>query len=240
MVQYSRCGAVLTWLCAAAIAACSSTKTHREFYADGQLEMEGQLRNGIPVGTWIEWYPSGTKRTETSFVAGVEHGVRRHWFENGTPAAKASMKNGLRQGRWVLYFPNGQPQAESTYEQGVEVGIRREWYESGQVRSEATIQYGEQNGLRTFWYGNGVRSSVAEFRDDLKHGLESVYDDNGDWLSSSCYHINVETATWAPNLEDTEPSREGDPCSTSKQSERATVDDTAPIAPFHSSAAGPQ
>ncbi|GAB2686974.1 hypothetical protein GCM10027271_57250 [Saccharopolyspora gloriosae] len=56
---------------------------YQEWRSPDLLRKEGQMRNGIPIGTHREWHPNGQIATESDFD---DHGSQvdfRAWDENG-------------------------------------------------------------------------------------------------------------------------------------------------------------
>ena len=202
-------------ICAATVllvASCDSREVRRDYHDNGQLAFQGELVNGVPEGTWEEWYPSGAIFARTTFVAGAEHGVRKHWFEEGAVAGSGQMEMGQRHGEWVLYYPSGQPKARAFYEHGLESGIRTTWYESGANESEAQVHAGLQNGPRTFWYESGGPRAKATFLNDQKQGLEIELAESGSWVRSVCYVADEPVRRWEAAAGEARPPSEPDPC----------------------------
>jgi antitoxin component YwqK of YwqJK toxin-antitoxin module len=52
-------------------------------YLNGKAEFEGQIENGLRVGTWVFYYPSGQKKMEGSYKEGLKDGNWTSWQENG-------------------------------------------------------------------------------------------------------------------------------------------------------------
>lgn len=50
---------------------------------NGKPEFEGQIENGLRVGLWVFYYPSGQKKMEGSYKEGLKDGNWTTWLENG-------------------------------------------------------------------------------------------------------------------------------------------------------------
>jgi len=129
----------------------------REFAADGRLLAERAFARDLPVGTWREWYPDGTPRSEVEFgpPGSVELLPSRYWHASGLLAAEGSMltgvregewsyfdargtllrrgsyRGGVREGPWSFFRPDGTPEAAGRYERGLRVGEWTLWDEAG-------------------------------------------------------------------------------------------------------------
>lgn len=129
----------------------------REFGVDGRLLAERGFARDVPVGTWREWYPDGTPRSEVAFgavgssellpsrywhangrlaaegpcAAGVREGEWSYFDERGTLLRRGSYRGGVREGAWSFFRADGTPEAEGRYAQGVRVGEWTLWDEQG-------------------------------------------------------------------------------------------------------------
>jgi uncharacterized protein len=52
-------------------------------YANGNIEFEGQIENGLREGLWVYYYPSGQKKMEGNYKEGLKDGNWTSWIENG-------------------------------------------------------------------------------------------------------------------------------------------------------------
>ena len=129
----------------------------REFGRDGRLLAERGFARDAPVGTWREWYPDGTPRSEVAFgpsgsrelvpsrywhpngkvaaegpcAAGVREGEWSYFDEQGTLQRRGTYRGGLRDGPWSFFRADGTPEAAGHYAQGVRVGEWTLWDEEG-------------------------------------------------------------------------------------------------------------
>ena len=84
----------------------------KQYYPEGQLNMEGSFKNKLREGEWNSWYEDGTLWSSGSFMAGVRHG------------------------KGIVYHPNGTKSIEGTYEEGRRTGLWKSWDEAGNLLSE--------------------------------------------------------------------------------------------------------
>ena len=84
----------------------------KQYYPEGQLNMEGKFKNDLREGEWKSWY------------------------EDGTLWSSGSFKAGKRDGKGIVYHPNGSKNIEGTYEEGRRIGLWKAWDESGNILSE--------------------------------------------------------------------------------------------------------
>ena len=168
----------------------------RKTYPSSAVAVEGELTEGFPSGVWKEWYETGEKKAEYSFLNGKEHGIRSVWHQNGSLGEQGSMQFGMQEGDWKIWYENGQLQAQTTYTKGIENGTRIQWNNAGQKISEAEVQGGMQNGLRRFWYDNGQLKAQGYFQLDVKNGPEEEFAEDGTWTQTICYTQGNPSTEW--------------------------------------------
>jgi hypothetical protein len=82
----------------------------RAWYANHQLQYQGQFRSNKPVGQFYWWHENGNRSTVGQFD-----------------------RDGNRVGRWIWWHQNGMKQIEGVYRDGRPVGSWRSWDEDGQL-----------------------------------------------------------------------------------------------------------
>ena len=167
-----------------------------KYHEEGAIALKGYLKDGVAVGKWEEWYGSGEKKAEYSFLDGLEQGQRTTWYPSGQIAEQGEMRFGKQEGAWKMWFESGAPMAETSYDKGVETGERIHWYESGKKKSQAEVRGGLQNGLRRFWYENGQLKAKGYFKADMKQGPEEYFSQEGSWVKTICFTADLEQKTW--------------------------------------------
>ena len=83
-------------------AGCATTRSHVEYYENGQIKQEGIYKNGIRDGKWI------------------------YYRENGQIGWEKTWKKGKKDGKWVEYDKEGSIMKKSCYEVGRRVDCREE------------------------------------------------------------------------------------------------------------------
>jgi antitoxin component YwqK of YwqJK toxin-antitoxin module len=78
-------------------------------------------------GTLIakQYYENGQLEVERTYKNGKENGVAKRYHENGQLEAKGTYKNGKEDGVWNFYYENGQLRYEITYKLGITISYRR-------------------------------------------------------------------------------------------------------------------
>lgn len=92
-------------------------ETH--YYASGQKEKEGGLKDGLREGNWKAWYQNGTIWSEGDFIQGKSHGVFKIYAENGVLQLEKNYNNGILDGTTSFFDGNGNLTKEVEYKDGV-------------------------------------------------------------------------------------------------------------------------
>ena len=77
-----------------------------EYYEDGQLSYKGRYKNGEELGEWVLYYANGQLKEKGSFGTGRFEGEYFTYHANGQLKEKGSFKNGKKDGEWVNYDEN--------------------------------------------------------------------------------------------------------------------------------------
>lgn len=78
--------------------------------------MEGNMRNGERVGSWISYHPNGVIWSRSIYVNGVEHGPTEVFHDNGRTYYLGAYSEGRPSGEWIFYDPNGQETKRVRYD----------------------------------------------------------------------------------------------------------------------------
>jgi len=76
-------------------------------YDNGQVEMQGMMKNGKREGLWKSFYEDGTPWSQTTFKEGKKEGATTTWFENGKKRYEGFYKNDVESGVWKYYDEKG-------------------------------------------------------------------------------------------------------------------------------------
>lgn len=153
-------------------------------YKDDQKVEEGSYKDSKKTGKWIEYYPSGNKKSDITFEnnrpngyatmyhangqkseEGVWKGNRwvgeyTLYYEDGTPRQKFNFNpTGQREGKQQYYHPNGKLAIEGNWAGGKEDGVVTEYYEDGSKKSEKVFAGGTMDAAKTVTYA--PRGGVA-------------------------------------------------------------------------------
>jgi len=101
------------------------------------IKMEGNLEDG----KYIEYYDSGTVKSEINISSNMENGSFKIFYENGNLKTKAEYKNALIDGDAYFYSPDGKLLLQQSYKMGLLDGPVIEYDLNGNiVKKETYIQ----------------------------------------------------------------------------------------------------
>jgi antitoxin component YwqK of YwqJK toxin-antitoxin module len=123
----------------------------------------------VPSGTWREWYPDGTPRSEVEFgtASSDELLTSRYWHANGTLAAEGCTRGGLREGEWTYQDVDGRLQRRGGYRAGLRDGDWLFLRPDGSKEAAGRYAQGQRVGEWILWDEDGTPHTrpAAESRD---------------------------------------------------------------------------
>jgi len=88
---------------------------------NGNIEIEGQIKENKNDGFWKYYYPDGTLESEGNFINDLVEGKWFWYYPSGKLKETAEYKNGLRNGKVIMYDEEGKIISEKLFEIGDEV-----------------------------------------------------------------------------------------------------------------------
>jgi len=107
-------------------------------YESGNLEEEGEVKNGKRYGTWFEYYdiPDAVS-LNSNYENGMLNGMMTSYNLDQTIWIEGKLKNNIREGLWKWYFRTGGLESEVNFIAGEKDGIQKFYNESGiEVKQE--------------------------------------------------------------------------------------------------------
>ena len=103
----------------------------------------GDIKDGLKVGKWFDWYLNGLKKEEINFVRGKKNGFHKNWDSNGELNYTKFYSDNKKDSLWTFYF-KGKKQREESYENNNLVSIKR-IFSNGEVMSDGFYLNKEKN-----------------------------------------------------------------------------------------------
>jgi len=142
------------------------------FHENGQLEVEGYIKDDERDGEWTWWHENGQKDSKGYFIDGEQDGKWTWWDENGQITKEENWKDGIEiiiETRYkknekgqveeesvfendklisktlYSYYPNGQISSKSNFKTSLQ-------YPSGNLISETDYEYFENGQIEDEWH----------------------------------------------------------------------------------------
>lgn len=125
----------------------------REYYKDGQLEVECPMRFISPV---FEDEPPKTVRR-------YKHGTVRFYHQNGVLKSERVCDMDSIEGEYNHYFDDGKLQITTMYKDGLRNGLHQSYYRNGQLEVECTYLNDKKHGTFKRWDEEGALIYQTEF-----------------------------------------------------------------------------
>lgn len=109
---------------------------YREYFDDGSLKVEMNIKEGKPEGAYIVYFRNGKPNEVRAYRNGEFHGTWRTYNEAGLLIAEAEYRNNKKHGTWKVWDDSGVIRYEMHYTNGRKSGTWYMWDEKGKLISE--------------------------------------------------------------------------------------------------------
>lgn len=117
-----------------------------DYYYSGKKQGEGTFLNGKLNGHRKVYYQNGKTSLESDYKDGFENGIRTTYYEDGSLKEKGLFTNGKEEGIWKTYYPNGQVDLQNNYKNGELYDSAIKYYSTGKVKESVFIKNGKVVG----------------------------------------------------------------------------------------------
>ena len=116
----------------------------------GELVNNDHWDHGVRVGVWTEFYPNGTRKSETRFVAGRREGDYAEWSTRGQPLVRGTFQADKEVGPW-LFAREGDPSELSVvvFDRGADITDKVLERGPGDCRSYSALSSDARRGFLT-------------------------------------------------------------------------------------------
>ena len=85
------------------------------YFANGRVEMIGQMSKNKNSGYWRYYYRSGAIESEGNFNNDVAEGNWKWYYPDGSVKEEGIFSNGKKNGVWIKFEPDGKPALKMIY-----------------------------------------------------------------------------------------------------------------------------
>ena len=141
---------------------------------------QGTLKDGIRIGTFLEYYENGQLELKRNYKDGVIDGLVESFHENGQLKSGENYKGGKLDGISENFNVIGTLTDTRVWKDGEILSHTRfkYYYENGQLKSKENFKDGERILSQTFTQ-HGKRLEDLTYTKGIKTGVEYQYHDNG-------------------------------------------------------------
>ena len=79
------------------------------YFESGKIQMEMDLKDGLPHGHFIRYYENGNKQMEGDARDGKLHGHQTAWYENGQKKGEGEYQDNIQMPGWKDWDESGNP-----------------------------------------------------------------------------------------------------------------------------------
>lgn len=151
----------------------------RTYYADGTLETDGMLKDGIRDGKWLIYDPLGRKVQELMYKDGFQAGVQNKYHANGLLKEEYTCDSNNIIGLFKEYFFSGKLEMCGMYNKNGRTGEWTSYYSNDSLQSKLFYSDDERVGRQFFYSPTGKLSSDEYFNDEGQSIRMKLYDENG-------------------------------------------------------------
>jgi antitoxin component YwqK of YwqJK toxin-antitoxin module len=137
-------------------------------YAPDAKWQEGRYKDSQKVGVWTEYYPTGSKKSELTFVNNRPNGHAVMYNENGKKSEEGTWVGTRWVGDYKLYYDDGTPRQSFNYS-----------------------QLGQREGTQTYIHPNGKVAITVDMKGGKEQGWKKEYDENGNLIRETFFADGV-------------------------------------------------
>jgi antitoxin component YwqK of YwqJK toxin-antitoxin module len=139
-------------------------QANKAYAADAKVE-EGDYKDGLKVGIWILYFPTGIKKGEYTYVNNRPNGHAITYNENGTKYEEGTWVGNRWVGAYQLFYEDGTPRQSFNY-----------------------TPIGQRDGKQTYYNPNGTLQIEVEMKNGKENGWKKEYDENGNLIRETYYN----------------------------------------------------
>ena len=136
------------------------------------------------------WHNNGQLWMQGLVKDGELNGLCEEWCENGTLVVRGTYKEGKKEGLWDMFYRNGQLFTRCTYSNGLQNGLEQLWNNNGKLSERCVYKDGLREGLYESWYSDGQLAVRGNYKDDLKEGVWEKWNIKGEIYERQIYRDN--------------------------------------------------
>ena len=142
-----------------------------------QVRTSRVFHDGQPVGVARQFYRTGQRQRDTTYVEGKQHGDATAYYLDGATRSRESYRDGVLQ-HHEAWFPDGTRHSETAFEDGQPTASQH-WYSNGAlartVDGDGVTQQYPAHGVVTEFYDDGTLRRTQTFVNGVADGQYRIY-----------------------------------------------------------------
>ena len=114
-----------------------------DYYYSGRKQAEGTFLYGKLNGPYKIYYQNGKLAVESDYQDGIENGFENEYYDDGSLKQKGEFVLGKEEGIWESFYPNGQVKLRSKYKAGEIFDTATKYYSTGKIKETVFIKNGK-------------------------------------------------------------------------------------------------
>jgi antitoxin component YwqK of YwqJK toxin-antitoxin module len=171
---------IIIFLAFAIIPACKKKNT--EYYPNGNIKIEFELKKGIKNGSYKFYYPTGILKEHSNYKENKLHGIKKSFYPDGTLRLIVDYLHGRENGTYYQYSEKSVLIIEAEFLDGKQNGFTNYYSENGQLEKKVHFENGNQNGDFFEYHTNEqLKMYAIQLNDEPKY--YELYDTIGNLIN---------------------------------------------------------
>jgi antitoxin component YwqK of YwqJK toxin-antitoxin module len=162
-----------------------------EFWVNGNVRTEGELKEGVFNGDFTFYYENGIVKETGSMIEGSYHGLWKTYYDNGAIESEGAYNQGKRNDKWIFWYPSGKQNMPLSFTGGDLAGFSMTAQSDEDIpkQKKAEINYTNdvEDGLITIWFENGQKFREGRYENGKRFGKWIEWNKDGDVVKSAKY-----------------------------------------------------
>ena len=164
------------------------------YYPTGEKKSEGNYLNGNKNGLWIYYYKSGVIEQEGYFRNGKIDGIWKWFYESGKIKCKENFIDDREDGLCIEYDENSNILVKGEYIDGLKEGL---WINNvGKHVENGYYKYGVREGRWEYYFANGKLKFEGDFLQGNEDGKHKWYYSSGRLKEEKYYIYGSKEKNW--------------------------------------------
>ncbi|MBL4651961.1 MAG: hypothetical protein JKY53_03715, partial [Flavobacteriales bacterium] len=137
---------------------------------EGSKKAEGFFKDGIQIGEFKHYYPSGKIQTVVKHRVNSDTSDAVYYHTNGKTMGEGIYVSEKKEGLWMFYDDTEQLSSADVYKAGEKNGESKTFYLNKKLAKKVTYEKGTETGEYIEYFESGKIKEQGTFLEGTKHG----------------------------------------------------------------------